>query len=180
MRVEQELQKYVSTSTASVRNLSSALILFKSSQRSVSSASQYKQSIEASRSRILHEGNYSSNLRIPRRENSVSRLTRNNRVYQAVVSNPFRNGSSDQPIDDEMGGISIRGLAGPYVVIGKNFAPGTTAADIESAMMPSGGEMQSCKIVAFTPILVAEMVFTEKASAENIIATFNNKKVFII
>lgn len=158
----------------------SALILFQSSQRSVSSASQSKQPIEASRSHVLHEGNYSSNLRIPQRENPVSRLTRNNRIYEAAVSNPFHKGSSNQPVNDEMGGISIRGLAGPYVVIGKNFAPGTTAADIESAMMPSGGEMQSCKIVAFTPILIAEMVFTEKANAENVITTFNNKKVPII
>lgn len=73
--------------------------------------------------------------------------------------------------------ITIRGLAGPYVVIGSNFAPGTTAEDIESAMIPSGGEMESCKIIALSPVVVAEMVFAEKANAENVIATFNNKKV---
>ena len=74
--------------------------------------------------------------------------------------------------------ISIRGTAGPYVVIGSNFAPGTTAADIESAMVPSGGEMQSCRIISSAPTVMAEMVFAEKQNAESVISTFNNKKVF--
>ncbi|KAI4249279.1 MAG: hypothetical protein L6R40_000737 [Gallowayella cf. fulva] len=43
--------------------------------------------------------------------------------------------------------ISIRGLAGPYTVVGSNFAPGTTAADIQAAMFPIGGEMQDCRTV---------------------------------
>ena len=73
--------------------------------------------------------------------------------------------------------ITIRGAAGPYVVIGSNFAPGTTAADIESAMVPSGGELQSCKIITASPTVMAEMVFTEKRNAEAVIETFNNKKV---
>lgn len=71
----------------------------------------------------------------------------------------------------------IRGLAGPYVVVGSNFAPGTTAADIQSAMEPVGGEVQSCKIVASSPTVIAEMTFTDKGGAENVIATFNNQKV---
>ena len=73
--------------------------------------------------------------------------------------------------------MSIRGLAGPYVVVGSNFAPGTTSADIESAMVPLGGEMQSCRIITSSPTVIAEMVFTDKAGAENVIATFNNQKV---
>ena len=40
--------------------------------------------------------------------------------------------------------------------------------------------MQSCKIVSYSPTLVAEMVFAERANAENVIATFNNKKVIIL
>lgn len=75
------------------------------------------------------------------------------------------------------GEISILGAAGPYTVIGSNFAPGTTAADIESAMAPIGGEMLDCQITSQKPTVVAEMVFSEKARAENIIATFNNKRV---
>ncbi|KAI4172286.1 MAG: hypothetical protein LQ348_006805 [Seirophora lacunosa] len=74
------------------------------------------------------------------------------------------------------GEISIRGAAGPYTVIGSNFAPGTTAADIESALAPIGGPMEDCIIVSHKPTVVAEMVFLEKSSAENVIATFNNKK----
>lgn len=116
--------------------------------------------------------------RLSRRENPIVRLARNDRIHGAVASKPPHNGVSRQNnmsgTDEE---ISIRGLAGPYVVIGNNFAPGTTAADIESAMIPSGGEMQSCKIIAISPTVMAEMVFAEKANAENVIATFNNKKV---
>ena len=73
--------------------------------------------------------------------------------------------------------MTIRGLAGPYVVMASNFAPGTTSADIESAMVPLGGEMQSCRIISAAPTVVAEMVFTDKGGAENVIATFNNQKV---
>ena len=73
--------------------------------------------------------------------------------------------------------INIRGAAGPYVVIGSNFAPGTTAADIESAMIPTGGEMQSCRIITASPTVMAEMIFSDKQNAEAVIDTFNNKKV---
>lgn len=73
--------------------------------------------------------------------------------------------------------MTIRGLAGPYVVIASNFAPGTTSADIESAMVPIGGEMLSCKILTASPTVISEMVFIDKAGAENVISTFNNQKV---
>ena len=62
-------------------------------------------------------------------------------------------------------------------MIGTNFAPGTTAADIESAMLPVGGEMQNCRILTPTPTVMAEMVFTDKMNAEAVIDTYNNKKV---
>lgn len=106
---------------------------------------------------------------------------KNERFYEAATDRLVRNGSSNPEVITEQGGeINIRGLAGPCVVVGSNFAPGTTTADIESAMIPSSGEMQSCKIVSYSPTLVAEMVFVERASAENVIATFNNKKVIIL
>lgn len=73
--------------------------------------------------------------------------------------------------------MSIRGLAGLYAVMGQNFAPGTTAADIESAMTPVGGEMFSCKIVKTTPFLLAEMVFSSKEGGERVIEMFHNKIV---
>lgn len=88
---------------------------------------------------------------------------------------PEANGQAN--IRDTGAEITIRGLAGPYTVVGSNFAPGTTAADIESAMLPVGGEMQDCRIVAKVPTIIAEMVFAEKAKADNVIATFNNKRV---
>lgn len=74
-------------------------------------------------------------------------------------------------------GMSIRGLAGPFVVMGQNFAPGTTAADIESAVTPVGGEMVSCSIVKTSPFVMAEMVFVSREGGERVIATFNDKTV---
>jgi len=74
-------------------------------------------------------------------------------------------------------GLSIRGLAGPFAVMAQNFAPGTTAADIESAMTPVGGEMLSCVIVKTSPFLIAEMVFASKEGADIVINTFNNQTV---
>ena len=74
--------------------------------------------------------------------------------------------------------MNIKGAAsGPYIVIAQNFAPGTTAADIESVMLDVGGEMKSCKLVASNPTVIAEMVFLEKSGAESVIDTFNGKKV---
>lgn len=95
-------------------------------------------------------------------------------LYNTAVTQSPRNGVASRDPGEE---ISIRGTAGPYAVIGSNFAPGTTAADIESAMVPSGGEMQSCRIISSTPTVMAEMVFAEKHNAEGVISTFNNKKV---
>lgn len=76
--------------------------------------------------------------------------------------------------------MTIRGLAGPCVVIASNFAPGTTSADIQSAMIPLGGEMQSCRILTSSPTVMAEMVFIDKGGAEIVIATFNNQKVCFV
>jgi hypothetical protein len=79
---------------------------------------------------------------------------------------------------NEDGGMNIKGAAsGPYIVIAQNFAPGTTAADIESVMLDVGGEMKSCKLVASNPTVIAEMAFLEKSGADSVIDTFNGKKV---
>lgn len=64
-----------------------------------------------------------------------------------------------------------------YTVIGSNFAPGTTADDIELALFPVSGKMEGCRITTYLPSVTAEMVFTHEARAENVIATFNNRKV---
>lgn len=63
------------------------------------------------------------------------------------------------------------------MVVASNFAPGTTAADIESVMQPIGGNMAGCRLVASSPTVIAEMVFLERAGADNVIAMFNNKRV---
>lgn len=74
-------------------------------------------------------------------------------------------------------GLTIRGLAGPFSVMAQNFAPGTTAADIESAMTPVGGEMVSCTVVKTKPIIIVEMVFVSREGGERVIETFNDKTV---
>ncbi|KAI9732237.1 MAG: hypothetical protein M1818_007556 [Claussenomyces sp. TS43310] len=74
------------------------------------------------------------------------------------------------------GGMSIRGLAGPYTVVAENFAPGTTAADIESAMFPIGGPIVRCTMISSQPV-TAEISFESKDGADNVIAQFNKQVV---
>lgn len=73
--------------------------------------------------------------------------------------------------------MTIRGLAGPFTVMASNFAPGTTAADIESAMTPFGGEIESCDVIKTHPLILAQIVFASREGAERVIETFNNKTV---
>lgn len=115
----------------------------------------------------------------PPRENPTTRTIKNDLLFNAAVAHSPRNGTPSTINTRGLGEeISIRGTASPYVVVGSNFAPGTTAADIESAMIPSGGEMQSCRIMSASPTVIAEMVFSEKQNAESVISTFNNKKAW--
>ncbi|OAQ98041.1 hypothetical protein LLEC1_06876, partial [Akanthomyces lecanii] len=83
--------------------------------------------------------------------------------------------SQQQQRQQQQQGISIRGLAGPFAVMGQNFAPGTTPADVESAMTPIGGEMVRCELVKTQPFLMMEMVFASREGAERVIETFNDK-----
>ncbi|CAK7227861.1 hypothetical protein SBRCBS47491_006712 [Sporothrix bragantina] len=77
------------------------------------------------------------------------------------------------------GSLSIRGVAAaanePLVVMAQNFAPGTTAADIESVMTPVGGLVSSCRILKTTPLVIAEILFESREGAERVIETFNNR-----
>ena len=107
----------------------------------------------------------------------MAEKVRNEILSEALTAKGALNQARTRSADTE---ITIRGAAGPYVVIASNFAPGTTAADIESAMVPNSGEIQSCRIITATPTVMAEMVFIEKQVAENVIDTFNNKKVFML
>ncbi|KAL8631213.1 hypothetical protein Q9189_003058 [Teloschistes chrysophthalmus] len=123
--------------------------------------------------------NRSTSLRNTRavQDNASMRKAQRGRLQENLATMDWKSDANGQAnVHDNGAEISIRGSAGPYTVIGSNFAPGTTAADIESAMHPVGGEMVECNIVAKMPTVVAEMVFSERARADNVIATFNNKR----
>ncbi|KAM0334032.1 hypothetical protein ACHAQA_001052 [Verticillium albo-atrum] len=105
---------------------------------------------------------------------------RNKRAEQraAKIADAFERSDSQQQQQSPAPrgpGLSIRGLAGPYAVMAQNFAPGTTAADIESAMTPVGGEMVSCTVIKTQPIMIVEMVFSSKEGGEAVISTFNDQ-----
>ncbi|MCJ1289457.1 hypothetical protein MMC34_000989 [Xylographa carneopallida] len=163
-----------------IPSLASRVGITKLSKRSVSSTPKPKVGVDNSWTHDLHHINNPSNEHQPRTglDTVNSHTTKNsNRLFGAVSANHEQNnrtaaGNAFAGAD----GITIRGLAGPYTVQASNFAPGTTAADIESAMVPIGGEMQSCRIIKSAPTVIAEMVFLDKAGADNVITTFNNQK----
>ncbi|KAK5653125.1 hypothetical protein OQA88_9224 [Cercophora sp. LCS_1] len=72
-------------------------------------------------------------------------------------------------------GLTIRGLAGPSILLAQNFAPGTTAADIESAMTPIGGIINRCRIIKISPVVIAEIELQTKEGADAVIAHFNGQ-----
>lgn len=75
------------------------------------------------------------------------------------------------------GSLSIKGLAGPYIVMAENFARGTSSQDIETAMTPIGGAPLSCRLISSYPRVIAEIIFETKDGADNAIDTFNNQEV---
>lgn len=127
----------------------------------------------------LHSSNNTSFTRVSQR--GGRRGNRNDRLHSAL------NGSASSPALNSQfniisaprpsAGISIRGLAGPYLVTAKNFAFGTTAADIESAMTPVGGVTLDCRIIAERPNVIAEITFESKEGADSVVDTFNNQNV---
>jgi len=108
---------------------------------------------------------------------SSSHLERNGRTYDKFASVLNRN-SNPTPRNDAPG-FNIRGVAngGPYTVIASNFAPGTTAADIEAVMAPHAGETLGCRLLTASPTVMVELQVVTKEGAENVIATFNSQKV---
>ncbi|EER25715.1 hypothetical protein D8B26_004187 [Coccidioides posadasii str. Silveira] len=73
--------------------------------------------------------------------------------------------------------LSIKGRAtGPTIVLGSNFAPGTTAEDIQSAFEPVGGRMLRCRLIATYPAVMAEMMFADRRGADDVVTKFNNQK----
>jgi hypothetical protein len=114
----------------------------------------------------------------PTRTASTSHLERNGRTYDKFAS-VLNNRSSDPPARNDAPGFNIRGVAnaGPFTVIASNFAPGTTAADIEAVMIPHAGETLGCRLLTATPTVVVELQVVTREGAENVIATFNGQKV---
>lgn len=68
------------------------------------------------------------------------------------------------------------------MVQASNFAPGTTAADIEAAVQTVATDstgnsgLLSCRILSNNPTVMAEMVFSERYIADMVVETFNNQK----
>ncbi|OJJ46605.1 hypothetical protein ASPZODRAFT_96917 [Penicilliopsis zonata CBS 506.65] len=88
--------------------------------------------------------------------------------------------SGQAAVRDNSVGITIKGTgSGPFVVVGSNFAPGTTAADIQSALEPAIGQPFSCWVKSHHPTVTAEMEFADKWAAENVIANFHHQIVSI-
>lgn len=108
---------------------------------------------------------------------SLSRKQAKQAKLAAALANPSSNAQVNIIQPKSQPGLTIRGLAGPYAVLGQNFAPGTTPADVESAMTPIGGEMVSCSVVKTQPFLMMEMVFVSREGGQRVIETFNNKTV---
>ena len=105
--------------------------------------------------------------------------TRTERLYASLnnsASSPALN-TQFNVVGTAKKGISIKGIAGPYIVMAKNFAQGTTADDIESAMTSVGGVCTSCRIVSQHPKVIAEIIFESKEGADNVVSTFNNQNV---
>lgn len=99
---------------------------------------------------------------------------RASKLSQAISRDQAR-APAQQQANVRAAGISIRGLAGPPVIMAQNFAPGTTAADIESAFTPCGGIVTSCRLLKTSPIVIAEIVFEDSNGAQRVVDQFNNQ-----
>lgn len=74
-------------------------------------------------------------------------------------------------------GLMIRGLAGPIVVVAENFAEGTTAADIDSALSSTGGAVERVILTKTKPFVIAEILFTSKEGADQVVEKFHGLTV---
>jgi len=139
--------------------------------------------VDAEWTHDLHALNNPSASKAPQlpRGPKAMRGNRGERLYTAL------NGSASSPALNSQfnivgsakakAGISIKGLAGPYVVVVKNLSLGTSAEDIEAALTPVGGAVLSCLIIVTKPKVIAELVFESKEGADNVVDTLNNQNV---
>lgn len=116
---------------------------------------------------------------------SVAAQLSNNRLFTALhgaitptpptaPKNGVDVGLSIRGVSRQASGISIKGLAGPFVVRASNLAPGTTAEDVKTAMLPLG-KIVSCIILTANPTVMAEIVFEKKDAADRCIEQYNNQ-----
>jgi hypothetical protein len=85
-------------------------------------------------------------------------------------------------------GIRIRGAAtgtgdqeGPFIIVAENFAPGTTAQDIESAMRPFGGEdLMVTSLLHGLAGVTAEIEVLDFQDARLLLKTFHGQVVSIL
>ena len=112
---------------------------------------------------------------------SASQIDRNTRTFDKFASTLSRNAQHGR-LNTDGAQLSIKGAAstGPHTLIASNFASGTTAQDIESVMGQIGGDLLSCRVVVPTPTVMAELTFATREGCDNVIATFNNKKVSLL
>ncbi|TVY55998.1 putative RNA-binding protein [Lachnellula cervina] len=132
--------------------------------------------VDAEWTHDLHSLNNSSASGPPRGPRA-SRPNRKDQLYSAINSSESSSASQFNIIGTSKpaGGMSIRGLAGPYLVVIKNLALGTTVADIESAITPVGGAVVRCQLIAERPKVIAEVEFENKEGADNVVDTLNNQ-----
>ncbi|KAL3447327.1 hypothetical protein BJX65DRAFT_95661 [Aspergillus insuetus] len=106
-----------------------------------------------------------------------SKPARRRRPDEARLMSALNPANGQATVRNTNGGISIKGTGSEsFVVVGKNFAPGTTAADIQSAIEPISGKVVSCWVTSHQPTVTAEITFKEKSSAEKAVANFHNQR----
>jgi hypothetical protein len=120
----------------------------------------------------------------------VSRLTPRNRPptgpasdrRTAAISRAL-DGSSNvvngqAKVDSAASEISVKGMGGSYTIVAQNFAPGTTAADIEAVLAPDIELcLTACRLLSSYPTVIAELVFGSRDAAQAVVMKFNNKTV---
>ncbi|KAL4913266.1 hypothetical protein BDW62DRAFT_192884 [Aspergillus aurantiobrunneus] len=112
-----------------------------------------------------------------RNTTSSAKPTRRRRPDEDRLVSALNPANGQATVRNTAGGINIKGASSaPPVVIGSNFAPGTTAADIQSAIEPVSGKILSCWVTSQKPTVTAEITFAEKSGAENAVANFHNQR----
>ncbi|CAI7585889.1 unnamed protein product [Penicillium bialowiezense] len=113
----------------------------------------------------------------PSNNRSRGNNARKDRVSAEQVWKAFdsEGGNANPQPRNNRNNLSIKGASGPFVVIAQNFAPGTTAADIQAALEPTTGHMLSCRVTASSPNVSAELTYADKSAAELVIANFHHQ-----